>query len=142
MNVRVLALLALVAASSNTLRAQATPRAVDRSNMDTTCAPCTDFYRFVNGKWQDTATIPASYPGIGVGRQVYDRSLDVLHAILEDAAKNKTAPLGSDTQKLGAFYGACLDSARAEKLDATPMAAELNRIAAITTPARRLSRCT
>ena len=138
MTIRALALVAaltVVATSSTTLGAQATPRAVDRSNMDTTCAPCTDFYRFVNGKWQDTATIPASYPGIGVGREVYDRSLDVLHAILEDAAHDKTAAANSNTQKLGAFYGACLDSARAEKLDAAPMAAELRRVAAITTPA-------
>jgi len=129
------AILAVVASSSNTLGAQATPRAVDRANMDTTCAPCTDFYRFVNGKWQDTATIPASYPGIGVGREVYDRSLDVLHAILEDAAHDKTAAANSNTQKLGAFYGACLDSAKAEKLGATPMAAELQRVAGVTTPA-------
>ena len=138
MNIRVVALAAIVgvvALSSSTLAAQAAPRAVDRSNMDTTCAPCTDFYRFVNGKWLDTATIPASYPGIGVGREVYDRSLDVLHEILEQAAKDKSAAPNSNTQKLGAFYGACLDSAKAEKLDAAPMAAELERIAAITTPA-------
>jgi putative endopeptidase len=135
MHIRVLALVGLVAAAPNALGAQATSHAVDRANMDTTCAPCTDFYRFVNGKWEDTATIPSSYPGIGVGREVYDRSLDVLHAILEDAAHDKTAAANSNTQKLGAFYGACLDSARAEKLDAAPMAAELKRIAAITTPA-------
>lgn len=135
MHIRVLALAAIVAAASNTLGAQAASHAVDRANMDTTCAPCKDFYRFVNGRWEDTATIPASYPGIGVGREVYDRSLDVLHAILEDAARDKTAAANSNTQKLGAFYGACLDSARAEKLDAAPMAAEQKRIAAITTPA-------
>jgi putative endopeptidase len=133
--IRSLTLAALVIASSNAVGAQAASHAVDRANMDTTCAPCTDFYKFVNGKWEDTATIPASYPGIGAGREVYDRSLDALHAILEDAAKNKSAPAGSNTQKLGAFYGSCMDSAKAEKLDATPMAAELKRIAAITTPA-------
>ncbi|MBK5188294.1 MAG: M13 family metallopeptidase, partial [Gemmatimonadaceae bacterium] len=100
----------------------------------TTCAPCTDFYRYVNGKWSDTATIPASYPGIGSGREVYDRSLDALHSILDDAARDKSAPVGSNTQKLGAFYGSCMDSTHAEKLDAAPMAAELKRIAGITSP--------
>ncbi|MBA2683083.1 MAG: M13 family metallopeptidase [Gemmatimonadaceae bacterium] len=135
MKLRALALVAIVAASSTALGAQAASKAVDRTNMDTTCAPCTDFYRFVNGRWQDTATIPASYPGIGVGREVYDRSLDVLHAILEDAAKTRGAAPNSNTQKLGAFYGACSDSSRAEKLGATPMAADLARIAAIRTPA-------
>jgi len=132
--IRSLFLAALVIASSSTLGAQST-RAVDRANMDTTCAPCTDFYRFATGKWEDTATIPASYPGIGTGREVYDRSLDALHSILEDAAKDKSAPAGSNTQKLGAFYGACMDSSRAERLGAAPMAPELARIAAITTPA-------
>ncbi|MEP7087873.1 MAG: M13 family metallopeptidase [Gemmatimonadota bacterium] len=135
MKLSALALVAIVAASSTALGAQAASKAVDRTNMDTTCAPCTDFYRFVNGRWQDTATIPASYPGIGVGREVYDRSLDVLHSILEDAAKTRGAAPNNNTQKLGAFYGACLDSSRAEKLGAAPMAADLARIAAITTPA-------
>ncbi len=135
MSVRVLAIVAALTVAFESAVAQGTPRAVDRSNMDTTCAPCTDFYRYVNGKWQDTSTIPASYPGIGVGRDVYDRSLDVLHAILEDAARDKAAAANSNTQKLGAFYGACLDSARAETLDAMPIAAELKRIAAIATPA-------
>ncbi|MDQ2768236.1 MAG: M13 family metallopeptidase [Gemmatimonadota bacterium] len=134
MNIRFLALAVLVIASSTALRAQST-RAVERANMDTTCAPCTDFYRYVNGKWDDTATIPASYPGIGTGREVYDRSLDALHSILEDAAKDKSAPAGTNTQKLGAFYGACMDSSKAERLGSTPMAPELKRIAAITTPA-------
>jgi putative endopeptidase len=135
MNVRRLLLLVLAITASAPARAQSVARAVDRSLMDTTCAPCTDFYRYVNGKWGDTATIPAAYPGIGVGRELYDRSLDVLHSILEEAARNKSAAAGSNTQKLGAFYGACSDSARAEKLDATPIAAELRRIAAIATRA-------
>jgi putative endopeptidase len=133
-NIRFLALAALVVVSTNPVGAQA-PRAVDRANMDTTCAPCTDFYKFANGKWEESATIPASYPGIGTGREVYDRSLDALHTILEDAAKDKAAPVGSNAQKLGTFYGSCMDSARAEKIDAAPMAAELKRIGAITTPA-------
>ena len=135
MNVRRLLLLVLAITASAPARAQSVARAVDRARMDTTCAPCTDFYRYVNGKWEDTASIPASYPGIGVGRELYDRSLDVLHSILEEAAHNKSAAAGSDTQKLGAFYGACMDSARAEKLDASPMAPELKRIAAVATPA-------
>ena len=134
MTIRSLFLAALVIASSSTLGAQST-HAVDRANMDTTCAPCTDFYRYATGKWEDTATIPASYPGIGTGREVYDRSLDALHSILEDAAKDKSGPAGSNTQKLGAFYGACMDSSKAERLGAAPMAPELERIAAITTPA-------
>ena len=136
MTIRFLALVALVAASSVSLGAQAAPHAVDRANMDTTCAPCTDFYRYVTGKWTDTATIPASYPGIGTGREVYDRSLDVLHSILEDAAHDKSAPAGSNAQKLGVFYGSCMDSTHAEKVDAAPMAPELKRIAAITSPAQ------
>ena len=70
MPVRRLLLLVLAITTSTPARAQSVARAVDRSLMDTTCAPCTDFYRYVNGKWEDTATIPASYPGIGVGRRL------------------------------------------------------------------------
>ncbi|MEO6208695.1 MAG: M13 family metallopeptidase [Gemmatimonadaceae bacterium] len=134
MTSRIPSLVAAVAflASTNHLPAQAVVHAVDRANMDTTCAPCTDFYRFVNGRWQDSATIPASYSGIGAGREVYDHSLDVLHEILEKAARDRSVAPNSNAQKLGAFYGACMDSARADKLDAAPIAPELRRIAAIT----------
>lgn len=137
MTIRIPSLIAVVAflAVTNHLPAQSAVHAVDRANMDTTCAPCTDFYRYAIGRWLDTATIPASYPGIGAGRELYDRSLDALHSILENAAKDKSAPLGSNAQKLGSFYGSCMDSARAEKLEAAPLAPELKRIAAITTPA-------
>ena len=50
-----LTLLLTLAAS---LRAQAPLQTVpfDRANLDTTCAPCEDFYQFANGAWLKRAT--------------------------------------------------------------------------------------
>ena len=33
-------------------------RPLDRANLDTTCAPCTDFYQFANRQWLETTQIP------------------------------------------------------------------------------------
>src|SRR4051794_16813795 len=32
------------------------------ANMDTTCKPCDDFYKYVNGGWMKKNPIPAQYP--------------------------------------------------------------------------------
>ena len=59
---------------------------------------------------------------------------EALHAILEDAAKNTSAPAGTDAQKLGAFYRACMNEAGIEKAGTgpiDPMLADVGRVASI-----------
>ena len=54
---RLAGLLAAIAPSvAVAQRAQTKP--LDRANLDTTCAPCTDFYQFANGTWLRKHTIP------------------------------------------------------------------------------------
>ncbi len=102
------------------------------ADMDTTCAPCKDFYRYVNGTWSDQATIPPSYTSLGTGVSVRDRNQEHVHQLLEDAVKNVTqAPKGSNAWKLGVFYGSCMDSTKAEELGSKPIEPEMARIAAI-----------
>ena len=104
----------------------------NRADMDTTCAPCKDFYQYVNGNWVASHEIPPSYPGLGTGQEVGDRNRDVLHALLEDAvAKVKTAKPGSNDWKLGVYYGACMDSVKAEAEGYNPIKPTLDGIAAI-----------
>jgi putative endopeptidase len=60
----------------------------------------------------------------------------VLTSILEEAAKNTTAPAGSDVQKLGSFYRACMDEAGIEKAGTgpiDPMLAGINGVSSIPT---------
>jgi putative endopeptidase len=128
--VRALATLGLCSALA-TAQQSPTPHIIDRARFDTTCGPCQDFYRFANGGWLDTVKIPASYAGIGVGREQFDRNQLIVRQLMESAAADQSAPAGSITRKLGDFYSTCIDSAQAERLGVTPLNDEMARIAAI-----------
>jgi putative endopeptidase len=133
---RRVAVSALLAASMP-LAAQTANHALDRANLDTTCAPCKDFYQFANGGWLKKTTIPAAYSSLGSFRELSDRNEEQLHKILDvDAAKansSKDTPADA-TWKIGAFYSSCLDSAAIDRLGATPLKPEMDIIAAIKTP--------
>src|SRR5689334_24006362 len=40
-------------------------QAFDRSSLDTTCAPCRDFFQFANGEWLKHTEIPGAFPSWG-----------------------------------------------------------------------------
>jgi putative endopeptidase len=116
------------------LTAGAQNRAIDRANLDTTCAACKDFYQFSNGGWLKKATIPAAYSSFGSFRELSDRNEAQLHKILDaDAAKaNATKDTPADASwKIGAFYGSCLDTTAIDKLGASPLKQDLDIIAGI-----------
>src|SRR5881296_1127967 len=88
--------------------------AFDRSNLDTTCAPCRDFFQFANGGWLARTEIPGEFPSWGSFSELYVHNLDVLHGVLDGAARDTTATPETNRHKLGVFYGTCVDSAGAE----------------------------
>src|SRR5215472_2036702 len=75
----------------------------DISGMDPKTPACTDFYQYANGGWLAANPIPAAYPSWGVANLLDERNKDVLHEILEAAAKNTNAPKGSSEQKVGDY---------------------------------------
>jgi len=99
--------------------------------MDTTVSPCADFFRYANGKWYDTAQLPAAYTTIGSARELLDRNTDVLYQVLEGARTRVATEKDATLKKLGEFYATCMDSDRAFREGANPIQPELNRIAAI-----------
>jgi len=107
---------------------------VNKTNIDTSVSPCANFYRYANGHWMDTAEIPASYTGIGSAREVADKNQEILRQVLEKAAAGVATEKDPSLKKVGIFYTALMDSARADKEGATPLADELKRIADIKTP--------
>src|SRR5437763_10101128 len=102
----ILAFLVLVAAGAMTLAETPTvpPRSgIDVKGMDPSVKPYEDFYQYANGKWLETATIPADRPNIAMFTLLQDQNRKVLREIAEEAAK---ARQGKDGIKalVGAFY--------------------------------------
>jgi len=101
---------------------------VNTANLDRTCAPCKDFNQFANGGWEAKNQIPPAYPSWGVSNEVAERNRNVLHEILEDAAKNTMAVHGSNEQKVGDYYGTCMDTSRIDSEGLKPLQPEFDRI--------------
>jgi len=106
---------------------------VNPAYIDTTCAPCRDFFTFANGAWLNSATIPAAYASTGAARELNDRNTDALRRVLDGAAAGADTARDPALRKLGAFYASCMDSAAADRAAAGPIAEELRLIAAIRT---------
>jgi putative endopeptidase len=124
--------LILLLAAANAAPAADAPRSgIDLAGMDRSVKPCEDFYRFANGKWLEATSIPADRPLVAMFTLLQDRNREVLHQILEAAAKDTKASKGSITALAGAFYKSGMDESRIEAAGAKPLKDELDRIAAV-----------
>jgi len=123
-----LAVLAVLAPAA----AIAQSKGVNKDYMDTSVSPCADFYRYANGHWLDTAVIPASYTGIGAGREIADRNQEALYKVLENAKASVATEKDPTLKKLGELYAVLMDSTRADAEGATPLADMLKHVNALT----------
>jgi len=99
--------------------------------MDTSVRPNDDFYTYVNGKWMETAKIPAdrtSWGGFQVLRKKTDE--DVL-AIIDAANKSNTYSEDTDQAKALMMYNSILDTAARNKAGIKPLQPALDKIASI-----------
>ncbi len=120
---------ALFALAALLLAARPAP-AITPGDMDPTASPCRDFYQYADGGWLKSNPIPASFSRWGSFTVLADHNREVLKKVLDDAAA-KRAPAGSNEQKIGDFYAACMDQTKIEAEGAKPIAPELDRIARI-----------
>ena len=135
------ALLAVLLALPSLAFAQGMPHGLQRAYMDTTCAPCRDFYRYSNGAWIDKATIPPSYNVVGAAREIADRNQEALKRVLDRVGANAAKEKDPTLKKLGDLYNAAMDSTRADKEGAAPIQPELQKIAAINSKADLINEC-
>ena len=117
-------LLSLVAAAAEpSLRS-----GLDLAGFDRSVRPQDDLYRFAGGTWLSTTEIPADRSNYGTFSKLEDDALESLRTLTEAAASDATRAPGSDAQKLGDLFTACMDTARIEARGLEPLAAELGRI--------------
>jgi putative endopeptidase len=103
---------------------------LDPTLIDRSADPCTDFYQFACGGYIKKTEIPADKPmAMRSFIDIEDRNLDYEKKLLEQASTNP----GSDPvmQKLGAFYGACMDLPTRTKLGLSPIQSQLSKVSSI-----------
>jgi len=103
----------------------------DLSNLDRSVLPCNDFYKFANGGWMKNNPVPADRSTWATYSKLMDRNEEELRGILEEAAKDKSAPTGSNWQKIGDFYASCMDESAIEAAGTKPLDPIFQEIAQI-----------
>ncbi|MDP9146458.1 MAG: M13 family metallopeptidase, partial [Acidobacteriota bacterium] len=100
------------------------------SNLDKSCKPCDDFYKFAMGGWMKNNPIPADHPSWSTSAELAEKNLAELRQIAEASASAKSSP-GSNEQKVGDFYASCMDTAAIESAGAKPLAESFASIEAM-----------
>src|ERR1051325_5534547 len=66
----------------------------DVANLDRSANACVDFNAFANGGWMAAHPVPPAYARWGKFEELDEKNQEVLHSILEDAARKRNAPAG------------------------------------------------
>jgi putative endopeptidase len=122
-----------LASAGAILAQQPASKPLSSVNLDTTCAPCTDFYEFANGGWLKSHTIPPDKSNLGSFGILSDQNQEVVQRIVIDDAnlvRDGEAKLGSNDWKIGVYFASCMDTTTLDKLGYAPIKSGLAVIAA------------
>ena len=95
--------------------------------------PGDDFFRYSNGAWYDQAVIPPDRSSNGVFTALSITAEARIREILQRGEESVDPLARADATKISAFYAAFMNEARAEALDAQPIAPLIHMIRAAST---------
>ena len=95
--------------------------------------PGDDFFRYSNGAWYDQAVIPPDRSSNGVFTALSITAEARIREILQRGEESVDPSARADATKISAFYVAFMNEARAEALDAQPIAPLIHMIRAAST---------
>jgi endothelin-converting enzyme/putative endopeptidase len=102
---------------------------LDVSSMDKSVDPCVDFFRYSCGGWKRANPIPPDRTFWGVYAKLYEDNLGLLRGILEQAAVAKNRDVV--TQKVGDFYGSCMNESAVNRRGLAAIKPQLDSIAGL-----------
>ena len=100
---------------------------LDVTAMDRTANPCVDFYQFACGGWVRNNPIPLDQSSWSAYGKMQDENRTLLRALLERAGQGG-ATRTPNQQKIGDYYGACMNEPAIEARGASPLAPQLEAI--------------
>lgn len=100
------------------------------ANIDPTCKPCQDFFRYAMGGWRVNNPIPPTVSRWSVLDQLRQRNRIELRDLLESASRDAW-PRGSSGQKASDYYASCMNARERDTVGLAPIAAYLRGIRAL-----------
>ena len=98
--------------------------------LDHAVEPCDDFYTYACGKWKEQNPIPADRSSWGRFNELGERGEYILKDILEKASADSPQRSVIE-QKIGDYYGTCMDEPAIDANGLKPLQADLESIAKV-----------